>query len=106
MHERVSEEQFRQIYRDTIGALYGYASRRCGGQRELAEDVTQETWLRAVRDWRRKGPPDNPLGWLTTVARNLILDPLRRREGISLDAVSQAEVRAAVDNNTVSDSAE
>src|SRR6185436_12781124 len=39
-------------------------------------------------------------------ARNLILNHLRRREGIPLDAVSPAEVLAAVENNTVSDSAE
>src|SRR5258705_1179575 len=81
MPERITEEQLRRIYADTIDTLYGYTSRRCGGQRELAEDVTQEVWLRAVRDWRRTGSPDNPLAWLTTVARNLILNHLRRREG-------------------------
>ena len=106
MQERITEEQLRRIYRDTIGALYGYASRRCGGQRELAEDVTQEVWLRAVREWRRHGVPDSPLGWLTTVARNLILNHLRRRESVPIDSVSPTEVLNAVDHNTVSDSAE
>jgi RNA polymerase sigma-70 factor (ECF subfamily) len=106
MPELITEAQLRTIYRDTIDALYRYASRRCGGQRELAEDVTQEVWLRAVRDWRRTGVPNNPLGWLTTVARNLILNHLRRREGISLDKVSEADVLAAVDNDAVSDSPE
>jgi RNA polymerase sigma-70 factor, ECF subfamily len=106
MREPISEEQLRGIYRETIDALYGYASRRCGGQRELAEDVTQEVWLRAVRDWPRAGVPTNPLGWLTTVARNLILNHLRRRQGISLDDVSEADVLAAVDNDAVSDSPE
>jgi RNA polymerase sigma-70 factor (ECF subfamily) len=106
MRDRITEDELRRIYGDTIDALYGYASRRCGGQRELAEDVTQETWLRAVRDWRRNGVPDNPLGWLTTVARNLILNHLRKREAVPLDAVSPSEVLAAVDANTVSDSEE
>ena len=64
MSERITEDQLRHIYADTIDTLYGYTSRRCGGQRELAEDVTQEVWLRAVRDWRRTGPPDNPMAWL------------------------------------------
>lgn len=65
---QVTEEQIRRVYRDTIDPLYGYVSRRCGGERPFAEDITQETWLRAVREWRVKGMPDQPLAWLHTVA--------------------------------------
>ena len=86
--------------------LYGYASRRCAGRRELVEDVVQETWLRAVRDWPAQGLPRNPIGWLTTVARNLILNHFRKREGISIDVVSPIEVNDAVERNTVADSSE
>src|SRR5262245_45366888 len=100
----VTEAQIRRIYADTIDALYGYASRKCGGDRALAEDVTQEAWLRAVRDWPHKGVPDNPLAWLTAVARNLLLNHLRRHGGVPLDAVSQREILDAVDNDTVADS--
>jgi RNA polymerase sigma-70 factor (ECF subfamily) len=106
MARPITEDELRRLYADTIEPLYRYVSRRCGGQRELAEDVTQEVWLRAVRDWRRNGPPANPLAWLTTVARNLILNHLRRREGVSLDNLSKDDVLTAVENNTVSDSAE
>jgi RNA polymerase sigma-70 factor (ECF subfamily) len=106
MHDRISEDQLRRIYRETIDTLYAYVSRRCGGVRELAEDVTQEAWLRAVRDWRRNGPPENPNGWLTTVARNLLINQQRRKEGVPLEEVSSAEVLASIDQNTVSDSAE
>jgi RNA polymerase sigma-70 factor (ECF subfamily) len=102
----VTEAQITEIYRATLEPLYGYASRRCGGQRQLAEDVTQETWLRAVREWRRAGVPDNPLAWLTTVARNLILNHLRHHEGISIDTVPPAAVLAAADHGTIGDSAE
>jgi RNA polymerase sigma-70 factor, ECF subfamily len=106
MPDRLSESELERIYDDTIVELYGYASRRCGGERELAEDVTQEAWVRALRHWRRHGLPDNPLGWLTTVARNLLVSHFRRKVGVSIDQVSAHEVLAAVDANTVSDSAE
>jgi RNA polymerase sigma-70 factor (ECF subfamily) len=108
MADRISETQLERIYDDTIVELYGYASRRCGGQRELAEDVTQETWVRALRHWRQHGAPPNPLAWLTIVARNLIVSHFRRLEqkGVSFDVVSPAEVLAAVEANTVTDSAE
>jgi RNA polymerase sigma-70 factor (ECF subfamily) len=106
MKESLTEERLMEIYRETIEPLYGYASRRCGGQRELAEDVTQETWLRAVREWRRKGVPRSPIAWLTTVARNLIVDQLRRAEPVSIETVSVAEVFTAEEETTVSDSVE
>ena len=106
MQERITEAQLERIYDETIVVLYRYASRRCGGQRALAEDVTQETWLRAVKDWRQRGAPDDPLSWLTTVARNLIVNDLRRRQPESLDTVSPAEVLEAMERDAVSDSAE
>jgi RNA polymerase sigma-70 factor (ECF subfamily) len=106
MAEPITEGEFERIYDETIAELYGYASRRCGGQRELAEDVTQEAWLRALRDWSQHGVPKKPISWLTTVARNLIHNHFRRRQGVSLDLVSPAEVLAAVESNTVSESAD
>jgi len=106
MPDRITEAELERIYDDTIAELYGYVSRRCGGQRELAEDITQEAWFRALRHWRTHGPPDKPLGWLTTVARNLLVSYFRRHEMLALDSMSPDDVLAAVDANAVSDSAE
>ncbi len=67
------------IYRETVQELYRFVSRRSGGSRELAEDITQETYLRAVREWGSERRPDVPLAWLQTVARNLLLNHYRRK---------------------------
>jgi RNA polymerase sigma-70 factor, ECF subfamily len=93
-----SDDRLLAVYRETIGPLYRYVSRSCGGDRTLAEDVTQETWLRAVREWRRKGPPDQPMAWLTTVAKNLIASYYRGRrpaapEGALDDRPASADVQ-------------
>ena len=101
-----TDERILTVYRDTIDALYAYVSRCSYGDRTLAEDVTQETWLRAVRDWRRKGPPDRPLAWLITVARNLLVSYYRRRRPAPLDAVSPGEVLAAFEDGRAAKSAE
>lgn len=106
MRQGVTEEQIRGIYRDTIDPLYGYVSRRCGGSRARAEDITQDTWLRAVRAWREQGVPDRPLAWLTTVARNLLFNEFRRLEPLPLEAVTSSDVLAAADNGLASESAE
>lgn len=101
-----TEERILLAYRETIDALYGYVSRHCCGDRALAEDVTQETWLRAVREWRRHGPPDRPLAWLITVARNLLASYYRRRRPAPLDTVSPGDVLAAADSGRAAESAE
>lgn len=44
---------------------------------DLAEDCTQDAYVQALRTWA-DGVPANPAGWLTTVARRLALDRLRR----------------------------
>jgi RNA polymerase sigma-70 factor (ECF subfamily) len=101
----LTDAALRQIYADTIDPLYGYVSRRCGGDRQLAEDVTQETWLRAVRDWRAGGAPETPIAWLTTVARNLILNHARRQVPLALDDLTPGQVLAAVEASDVTESA-
>jgi RNA polymerase sigma-70 factor (ECF subfamily) len=106
MQQGVTEEQICGIYRDTIDALYGFVSRRCGGNRARAEDITQDTWLRAVRAWRQQGVPARPLAWLTTVARNLLFNEFRRLAPLPLDEVTSRDILAAADNLPVSDSAE
>ncbi|WP_370354083.1 RNA polymerase sigma factor [Kribbella sp. VKM Ac-2571] len=48
---------------------------------DLAEDCTQDAFVQALRTWP-DGIPDNPAGWLTTVARRLALDRLRRETNL------------------------
>ncbi len=42
----------------------------------LAEDVLADAFERALRTWPTTGVPDNPPGWLITVARKRIGDRL------------------------------
>ncbi len=83
----MDEQTLTKTYRELVRPLYGYVASRCGGDRSLAEDVTQEAWLRAVEAWGRKGMPDHPLAWLKTVARNLVFNYYRRVRPVSLDAL-------------------
>jgi RNA polymerase sigma-70 factor (ECF subfamily) len=85
MAGRPTEDDIRRIYRETVDDLYGFVSRRCDGDRDLAEDVTQETWLRAVKAWRGDGIPERPLAWLCTVAGRLLSNHFRRRAPVRLD---------------------
>lgn len=75
----MTERQWLEIYRETIHPLYGYLAKRTGGNRELTEDIVQESYLRALERWRHKSLPDSPVAWLKRVARNVLIDYLRQR---------------------------
>jgi RNA polymerase sigma-70 factor (ECF subfamily) len=51
------------------------------GSRERAEEVVQETMVRAWRQHATGFETDKPHGWLYTVARNLVTD-LRRHDAV------------------------
>ena len=76
----MQEQQWLQIYRETVHPLYGYMAKRTGGDRALTEDIVQESYLRALDRWTHKTIPDMPLAWLKLVARNILIDHLRRRK--------------------------
>ncbi|BBX40197.1 RNA polymerase sigma factor [Mycobacterium simiae] len=64
---------FRREWGPAVAALA-----RWSGDLTVAEDAVQEACAEALRSWPRDGVPDNPGGWLTTVARNRARDRLRR----------------------------
>jgi RNA polymerase sigma factor (sigma-70 family) len=47
---------------------------------DLVEEMVQATLVDALQSWRIRGIPDNPSGWMHRVAKNKVLDALRRQE--------------------------
>jgi RNA polymerase sigma-70 factor (ECF subfamily) len=48
------------------------------GDLDLADEAVQDGLVEAAQTWPERGIPDNPAGWLMTVARNKAIDRLRR----------------------------
>jgi RNA polymerase sigma-70 factor, ECF subfamily len=97
-----SEHDLIETYRATLRPLYAYVSRRVGGDAGLAEDLVQDTWMRAMDDWPSKGLPEQPLAWLIRVARNTLVSHFRRSrpelvEPALLDRIEGAPSAAADD---------
>jgi len=84
--------QFVDFYRNNLPTVYGYLLRLCGGDRGLAEDLTQDTWLALARELAAGRTERADIRWLLTVARSRFLDQLRksRRETRKLSAVGVA----------------
>ena len=71
--------EIERLFRRESGRLISVLTRILGpGNLELAEDVMQDAFVAAMRDWDRHGVPDNPSGWLLTAARNRAIDAIRR----------------------------
>lgn len=78
--DRTDEEILEVLYQGHGGALFAYAL-RLSGDRELAEEVVQDAFLRAwTHPEALDGRQGTPRAWLFTVTRNLVTDAFRRRQ--------------------------
>ncbi|GAA3856881.1 sigma-70 family RNA polymerase sigma factor [Saccharothrix violaceirubra] len=76
----VEDELIRRLYQEFGGALLGHAMRLTGNDRQWAEDIVQETLVRAWRNAEKlERDPVLLRSWLFTVARRLVIDDRRKR---------------------------
>src|SRR5438874_3876889 len=70
---------FEELHRRYVASIYRLVRRKLGDAL-LAEDIAQETFMKALRMMDRVDESFNFGGWIHTVARNLCYDELRRRQ--------------------------
>jgi RNA polymerase sigma-70 factor, ECF subfamily len=76
-----AEYRMRKLYEESVENLFRYLLRLTLGRRHLAEDLLQETYLRAWRNlYHLPTEPAKALPWLFTVARHVAIDAARARE--------------------------
>jgi len=69
------------FFRHEAGKLVSVLTGIFGIERlQLAEDVVQESLVRALQTWPYYGIPNNPAAWLTQTAKHLALDLIRREK--------------------------
>jgi RNA polymerase sigma factor (sigma-70 family) len=87
------EDLLRQLAPQVLGVLV-----RRYGQFDAGEDAVQEALLAAAVQWPEDGVPDNPRGWLITVAARRLTDQVRseaarrRREDAAAALISADEL--------------
>lgn len=68
------------LFRRSYGYVVATLTRRFGVERlDEIEDAVQDAYVAALRRWPYHGVPDAPAAWLVQVAKNRLLDRLRRR---------------------------
>jgi RNA polymerase sigma-70 factor, ECF subfamily len=75
-----SPDAFRAFYEEALPRVYGYFLHRCGRSVQMAEDLTQETFLAAVAELKKGKQVATPIAWIYGIARHKLLDHYRAQE--------------------------
>lgn len=73
-----SEDAFRSWYDRILPSVYSFVLYRCGGNRSVAMELTQEAFVEAVRARDRFDGRSTPLTWICGIARHKLADHFRR----------------------------
>lgn len=72
------EARFRDWYDATLPRVHRYLAARCGGDDALAEELTQQTYIAAIRARHRFDGRSDVVTWLCAIGRNKLVDHYRR----------------------------
>ena len=72
------------LYEHTHLSIYRFVYSLHGAPKEDVEDLTAQTYMNA---WRKRssfhGDEDAAMGWLVTIARNLVIDSMRKTKNVA-----------------------
>ena len=95
-------DDFARVYEEHVWDVYGFFGYRLRSRAEC-EDLTQQTFERALRAWNRFDPDRaSPKTWLLAIARNLLIDHYRRgsaKEILVDEPVESSESAPAADSD-------
>jgi RNA polymerase sigma-70 factor (ECF subfamily) len=93
-----SEDFSRALYNEHVEVLLAYVQRLVRGDRQLAEDIVQETLLRAWKNADRV-PARSRRPWLFVTARHLVIDAYRARRSRPDEVTSELVALTAGDDD-------
>jgi len=74
------EELTEHLFRVEYGKIVSVITKFLGiDNLKIAEDITQETFFKAVKYWQHKGIPPNPKAWLYVTAKNECLNFIKKK---------------------------
>lgn len=73
------ETRFRAWYEAALPRVYGFVYGRTGGDAHVAEDVTQQAFVSAIRSRMAFDGRSDPVTWVCSIARNALIDHHRRQ---------------------------
>lgn len=88
--------QIEALYQEYQRQLLAYLTRLVS-DREAAEDLCQETFIKALRSWEQRDDAASAVAWLYRIATNTAYDYLRRRRRIHFTSLIDTDQSATQD---------
>ena len=95
--------RFGALYEQTLPQVYGFLLLRSGGDGALAEDLTAETFVAAIKEFNAGRADVVDISWLKTVARRRLIDHWRRSSVARRHAQSHSTEETVADSEDLSD---
>ncbi len=102
---RGDDSAFAELYDACADRLYRYATARLGS-RDVAADVVQTAFMRAVKSRKKFRGIENPVAYLFQIARNETLRAATRRIRQPIELAAADSVQHESDNEAYADDAE
>jgi len=88
---------FRSLFERHGGLILGYCSRILG-DRSLAEDVSQDVWMKVIQNAQNYEARNQLRPWLLTLSRNACLNVLRSRKSfVQIDGDNESEIESQIE---------
>ncbi|HVO28971.1 MAG TPA: sigma-70 family RNA polymerase sigma factor [Candidatus Paceibacterota bacterium] len=84
------EAAFAELVSRHLGGVYKFAYRYVRDEQD-AEDIAQETFVRAWKNLRKFDASKNLKTWLFTIAKNASLDLLKKKKPLAFSKITDAE---------------
>lgn len=84
----MDRQQFPHFYRKNVQRIYRFLYYRVSGNKELAQDLTQDVFLKAFEAFERYDAAISETSWIFTIARNHLINTLNKeRPNVDLEEI-------------------
>lgn len=84
----MDRKHFPEFYRSNVKRVYRFLFYRVSGNKEMAEDLTQDVFVKALGAFERYDPAVSETSWILTIARNHLINQLQKqRPGVDLEEI-------------------
>ena len=85
------ERAFETLYMRYKLPLFAYLHKLLAGEPSLVDDIFQQVWIKANRNWDKYSDQQKLLAWLCRIAHNMVMDHYRRNRHMPMVELAEED---------------